>query len=1337
MEHTIPKTGRANPSKALRVVLALALLLGLVPSIAMLGSAERAYADDAPYVGMTMSGTCHIGGNWDVVEADDFKQTYFDVSGFSGVLASAGNVTLHCLDHTAAVPYEQDAPYEATVTAIDESTGTVTVDVRITPEDPTDGHTSNSLGLIGYQHVGGAMTYHHDFSGDFALQKRSSNPSLSDGNGCYSLEGAVYGVYRDAWCSDMVCTLTTDANGYARSPMMTCGTYYLRELSAPRGYALSDDTVTVTVGAGSTNVAYASDRPQNDPAYAFLQKYDGERSYTAQNLPQGSATLAGAEYTVRYYAGYYSSATEAQASGTLKRTWVIRTDADGFCALDDAYKVGGDAFYYNGAGDVTIPLGTVLIQETKAPVGYLLGEQPVFLQQVTSQGYLETVTTYNAPIDPEQVIRGGVSIAKRDAESKLTTPLGGASLDGTLFEIVNHSANSVLVGGVEHAPGEVVMTVSAEDGIARTATDALPYGEYGIREVLPGAGYLLSDEAERSFSIRENGAIIELDGDSAVYDQVKRGDIAFVKVRESDQQRLSHVPFRVRSLTTGEEHILVTDENGYASTASSWNAHSTDTNANDAAVGDGGEVDESALDPFAGVWFGLTTEGWTVEVDDGKCALPYDTYVLDEVPCTANLGCELVSLTFTVSRDGVAIDYGSVDDQPAGSISIVTTARDGEDGDRDVSADTESTVIDRVRYTGLSVGTTYVVTASLMDKETGEPVRDRKGDAVSASRELEAESASGYVELSMTFDSRMCAGDDLVVFETLTDAETGSVVANEADLDDFDQTVRVTGIGIGTVARDAASGTKSVVASEAASVIDTVSYANLTPGVEYVMEGALMVVDEQGATPLLDAAGDPVASSVAFTPVSPDGSVEVPFDLDASELAGARLVVFEHLSRDGEKVAEHADPDDEGQQVLVAEPRIGTSAHDGRDGDARVASEPQASVVDTIRYENLIEGATYEMVGLLVDPATGYPLVLSDAGLDGARISSVSEELAALFGLSMVEGDEAHDAASDEANDDATEAEEEDAVEPMLQDPAEDEDESSQAAMSVIAETLPFSVDEDALSGFLEENADVLDALVSASTRFVAEGSSGTVDVTFELDPRAYDAEDAVVYEVCLRVPDEDARKVVAVHADPDSVEQTVSLGKSTLNTTACEKDTESHLVAPMADRIVTDTVEYTDLVPGLEYELRGRLMDKATGEPYTENERAVEASLRFTPNMACGSVALDFGLDGTVAAGRDLVVFEQLYKDDELIAEHADIESESQTVSVTVEPEDAPLGASPYAQTGRDVRAIAALVVLLVLGGASVGICAVRRMRRHEDASERPSVAGKKVVPKHAENSR
>ena len=241
----------------------------------------------------------------------------------------------------------------------------------------------------------------------------------------------------------------------------------------------------------------------------------------------------------------------------------------------------------------------------------------------------------------DEVVRGGVLIEKRDLESGLFTPLGGASLDGTLFEITNKSINAVYVNGALYEPGEVCATIEVVDGIAQTDARALPYGTYQMVE----------SKLEKGTSIRTRRFAPSRSGrmgkslSSGRRRRLQPGDpwrLQFIKVGEggeTNMERFANVAFKLTSETTGESHIVVTDENGEVRTTTEWNPHSQNTNGND------GVEDESAWDDHNGTWFGLTTEGWMVDVQDELCALPFDQYTLEELRCEGNQGYELVKVS--------------------------------------------------------------------------------------------------------------------------------------------------------------------------------------------------------------------------------------------------------------------------------------------------------------------------------------------------------------------------------------------------------------------------------------------------------------------------------------------------------------------------------------------------------------------------------------------------------------------------------------------------------------------------------------------------------------------
>lgn len=621
---------------------------------------------------------------------------------------------------------------------------------------------------------------------DLELRKASSNPDMTDGNGCYSLAGARFGVFSDAACTNLVTEVSADEHGVARATGLLLGTYWVRETAAPAGFALSDEVVEVEVGAAGA-LASLVDVPQNDPLFLSIEKVDAE---TGQAAAQGGGTLAGAEFTVDYYAGLYDE--EGQLPEAPTRTWVLRTDESGRTSLADAqrdpatYLAGGDALYTASDGTATLPLGTVRVRETRAPEGYRAPDKSVCLHKITSSGTGETVSTGAIAAVAEAPIRGGASVQKLDRETSSTAPLGSASLAGALIEVVNASSHAVRVGERDFEPGEAVLTlVTDEDGSAATEPRALPYGTYALREVAAPEGYLVDENWNPSFEVREEGVMVDLtEKDGAVCDQVCRGDLRLVKAEEDSQRRMAHVAFALTSLTTGESHVLVTDENGMLDTSSAWRSHTERTNASDAALATDGTVDDSLLDATAGVWFGGSATAETAP-DDALGALPYDTYDLTELACAANEGRHLVSTRVSVTRDGVNLDLGTMDDEATDTPALSTSLTHA--GEKVVPEGEELTLTDAVACANLEPGRAYSLEGELhLVSAEGTD----EGVVATGTANLVAEDPNGTCDLELPVDTTGMAGKRLVACETLRD-EGGAIVAREADLADEGQSVTV------------------------------------------------------------------------------------------------------------------------------------------------------------------------------------------------------------------------------------------------------------------------------------------------------------------------------------------------------------------------------------------------------------------------------------------------------------------------------------------------------------------------------------------------------------------
>ena len=757
--------------------------------------------------------------------------------------------------------------------------------------------------------------------GNGKIQKSSSNTTVTNGNDCYSLSGATYGVYSDKGCTKSVVTLTTNASGNTDTVELRAATYYVKETKTPKGFQLDKNVYTMTVKAGETSTLKVSDTPKVTDTLVELFKIDME---TSKATPQGNASLEGAEFVWKYYDGYY---TKDNLPSEPTRTWTTKTIAEKdsknevhyITRLADSYKVSGDSFYTQN-GTICLPLGTITVEEKTAPNGYLLGgaymqaagssEQikGVYVAQITEDGELAALSGSNQYSVLDKVIRGGVKIQKRDLETKDTKAQGGATLKDTAFEIISLNDNAVLVDGKLYSKNEVVKTIhTGVDGIAATATDTLPYGKYRIEESNAPEGYLTDGAKPIEFEITEDGKIVDLtDETHSIYNQIKRGDLEGVKIGDGTHKRLANVPFRITSKTTGESHIIVTDKNGQFSTSSDWVSHKQNTNA--------GKTSED------GIWFGTSTP------DDSKGALLYDTYTIEELRCDSNKGMTLIpAFDVVVSRNKVVVDLGTLTDEYEPEITIHTTATDKVTGEKSIVAGKSVTIVDTVTLDGLTKGTKYQLKGWQMVKsENAQLLID--GQPVESGYIFTAEDSSMEVEIAFTFNASSLAGKDLVTFEELYDLsnpDEPTKVAEHKDIEDEGQTVTITEriITMHTTATDKATGKKTIEAGKDVTIVDTVTLDGLEKGVKYTLKGWQMVKSENAE---LIVGGKRVENDLTFTAEDSKMEVQIEFTFNASELGGKELVTFEELydvtNPDNPiKVAEHKDIKDEGQTVTVKE----------------------------------------------------------------------------------------------------------------------------------------------------------------------------------------------------------------------------------------------------------------------------------------------------------------------------------------------------------------------------------------------------------------------------------
>ena len=474
-----------------------------------------------------------------------------------------------------------------------------------------------------------------------------------------------------------------------------------------------------------------------------------------------------------------------------------------------------------------------------------------------------------------------VSVAKIDGETG--TAQGAATLEGAVYGIYND--------------GKLVDEYTTDENGEFVTSYYICGAAWTLKEITPSEGYLL-DTTEYSIGAEPENFVIELNPlTEDVKEDIIRGDLKGVKISDGDMKRMSGVPFKITSVTTGENHVVVTDENGQFDTSSSWNLHSQDTNRGETA--------------YDGIWFGELSA-----LDDNRGALPYDTYMIEELPCEANEGMTLFEpFQVNVSRNLVTVDLGTITNDYVPQPEIGTTATDKETGSHNGYISDTTTIVDVVDYINLTVGKEYTLKGILMDKETGEAYLD-DGKEVAAELTFTPEKANGSVEVEFVIkNGDALRGKTVVVFEYLYCDEKEVTV--HADIEDKGQTVTFPEPEIGTTAKDKATGTNTGMIKEEVVIIDTVSYSGLTPGKEYILKGILM--DKETGKAYLDD-GKEVAAELTFTPEKANGSVEVEFVIkNGDALRGKTVVVFEDVYYDGFLVATHADIEDAGQTVVFKE----------------------------------------------------------------------------------------------------------------------------------------------------------------------------------------------------------------------------------------------------------------------------------------------------------------------------------------------------------------------------------------------------------------------------------
>lgn len=1143
-------------------------------------------------------------------------------------------------------------------------------------------------------------------NGYLKIHKSSENPEVTDKNSCYKFEGIRYGIFTDEACVNNLVVLSLDANGYSQPYELPEGTYYVREAGATpgSGYQTNGTVYTVNVTAETTADApvmcETTDVPLNDPLGIQINKINSDGTTTAD--------LSGAEYTITYYPKQYTSVEEIKADPDVKPTvWVIQTlkaaNGNYRAMLDDAHIVpnsnsAGAVFGKNHTGTYVIPLGTITVEETKAPAGFtkdgavvssaktdatISGTNNVYLFQLVDENsavYLKSGNALSTSLDDETAvtltyaerqINGSPKMEKHDFELNKKAAMGGTSFEGISFEIYCLD-ESVIIGNDTYTKGQTITTVTSDAEGNIDVGMQFPVGHYAVREKAANNYYTMTTDQIHYFDVVEyqGKAVIQYESDTnavTFMDRVVRGDLSFVKKNSDTDEALAYIPFRITNNTTGETHYILTDANGNFTSAT---GKTTNTNANDAVLSQYGDKDvipQSAVDSLAkdaGLWFGMGSEETMTSANDSYGAFVYGTYTITELKTEATRSMKMYTSTFTIDTDGKVLDLGTVNNVPMG---IKTTLVD-VNGEHFTEPISSITLTDHVAYKNLDTDKTYTLTGTLYVKE-GDALTELMTETV----DFTPSEKDGIQDVTFTFDASALVGKSVVAFEELS--VNGEFCAEHKDKDDEKQTV--TFPGIQTTARDNVTEDHVSNATDSITIVDTVAYTGLKKGDTYTVTGTLM--DAETGEAALDDDGNAITTSKEFTAPSADGSIDITFTFAGVSLAGKTLVAFEQIDHDGKKYAVHADINDKGQTVYI--PKIHTKALDANTGLNQVLADSNATVVDTVTYTHLLPGKTYVMKGVLMTSAGNALMV------NGNTITASTEfvpttpdgtvDVIFTFDASVVAPKTvvAFETLTYKNIQIAVHADIEDKDQtvyiPKVRTTAiadDTKDHVTEAKKEVtIVDTVSYEgleVDREyTVKGVLINKATgkvitVNGKEVTAESTFTVKAQKGTVDVTFKFDGSALEDTMIVVFETLYT-----EGKEVGIHAEIGDEAQTVYLPK--IRTHAKDGITKIDHTEALPKATIIDTVIYSSLLPGKEYTITGTLMNKVTGEAVLIDGKKVTASTIFTAEKAEGNVDIVFEFDASAIAGTTVVAFESMeYKGIE-VAVHADIEDEKQTVYI------------------------------------------------------------------------
>lgn len=1246
-----------------------------------------------PAVGSTATGTCYIGDTWNVNYP---YQDYFYVNNFTGDLTGAVTVQdFECLDPTAALPAHKNASYEATVTEVNAAGGYVEYYVRVTPPGATDGVTRpDGEHLSGYQHVGGKVRVYRAFTGSLELIKSSANQTITNGNSCYSLKGAVYGLYQNGI---EIARKTTDVNGYAKFENVTAGNYDLKEITPPKGYALDKTIYPVTINSSQTTRVDVKDYPQSDPVSILLGKVDKD---TTQNMPQGSASLEGAEFTIKYYA-VQSDKDPAETGKKPVRTWIMKTDENGKCRLDEKYKVSGDEFWKNPFGVATLPLGTITIQETKAPKGYLLNEE-IFVRQITSKGTAESVETYNMPTIEEEVIRGDIQLVKY-GETNDEPGDSGADIKKPLKDIKFHLTSKTT--------GDVYTIITDEQGVATTkqlgTSDRgnLPFDTYTVSEESPYPEYDIIAPFE-----------VTVDEEGKTYTYILRNDTvdAPLSVQKVDKETGKVIP-----IAGAQFQILDENKKPITMKVSYPTPMEIDTFETDA---NGSFTLPEKLE-YGSYYLHETKapEGYLLGIEDIPFVVDQEfdwenplSITYPDAPAKGKIrvtktdketdkpipsGAEF---TVTAAEDITTPD-GTIRTEKGTVVATLTTDEKGK-------AETEALYLGKyvVKETKAPNGyllnpKEFAVTLEYEDQETeivygNVTVPDELAKGKIRVKKTDAETGNGLsgAEFEIRAKEDIITPDGTVkvkagtVVDTIKTSDKGTAETKELYLGKYE--VQETKAPEGYLLNTQKYPVELIYADQETEIV----YGDVTVPDELAKGQIEILKKDEETGNLLSGAEFTVTAAEDIT--TPDGTLRAEkgtvvdtIVTDTTGIAKSKeLYLGKYIVKETKQPIGFIRPN----QTWDVELKYADQKTELVKENLTIKNQPTEIIIDKKETgtDKPLEGVKFVIWNKdkedPIDPGMQHKeiyttdangkirlLYLEPGNYAVAEVESIpgyawDDKIIYEFTITedgRVDGEVSH---TIPVGNDRTEITETNAINVSTgtQDAyAVDLTVIDTVSMVNLMPNREYKLQlilADAKTG---EPLKVKDQpsgdLLTTEKTFTADTSKMDVDMQIEFDASPFVGRTIVVYEYLYQDGVE-----ISKHEDPnDKKQQLYVKDKLKLNTTAIDLISGTHEAIAKKDVTIRDNVDHFGLIAGQEYVLKGILMDQTTGKPLVINGKQITAEKSVQIETADGTVPIDFTLDASELNNRSIVVYEYLYHNGQLIASHEDITDEDQTITFKV----------------------------------------------------------------------